>query len=257
MSDDDSTQHDLDAPDPTLAALFAKERARDDAPLDAKARIADRLERSLGSPGGSGEGGNTGNGGGAGPGGSAISLKALPLLAALAVGGVVGSLVTSALQAPRVVVVDRATPGSNASPAESTPTVEPALGIRASTSQETAPPASASSRTVERTPDADKSLAAERAILDVARTALGRGDGVHALEAVDRHAREYPHGLMTEEREALAVQAQAKLGRSSEAAARGAQFKRRYPNSVLLPVINAALESTTGGRDSSAPSKMQ
>ena len=39
-------------------------------------------------------------------------------------------------------------------------------------------------------------LAAERAALDVARTALGRGDGANALAACDDHARKYPRGAL-------------------------------------------------------------
>jgi hypothetical protein len=88
----------------------------------------------------------------------------------------------------------------------------------------------------------DDALSAEREMLDVARTALGRGDGKHALEAVDRHTRVFPRGQMSEEREAIAVQALAMLGRTDEASARGTRFRKRYPNSVLIPVIDAALD---------------
>jgi hypothetical protein len=46
---------------------------------------------------------------------------------------------------------------------------------------------------------------------------------------------------MAEEREAIGVQALAKLGRSEEANARATRFRKHYPNSVMMPVIDAAI----------------
>jgi hypothetical protein len=82
-------------------------------------------------------------------------------------------------------------------------------------------------------------LAKERALLDVARTALGRGDGAHAFEAAGHHERVYPHGVLTEEREALAIQALAQQGDLEGAKTRAHRFEIRYPKSVLLPAIQA------------------
>ncbi len=76
-----------------------------------------------------------------------------------------------------------------------------------------------------------------------AQTALHRGLYDSALDALAEHARRFPRGEMAEEREALAVQALARAGRTEEARARAARFDARYPRSVLGPVVHAAIES--------------
>jgi hypothetical protein len=84
-------------------------------------------------------------------------------------------------------------------------------------------------------------LAKERALVDRARAAIARGRPGDAQEAVDEHARDFPNGQLAEEREALAVQALAQAGRMREAAERAAAFRKRWPNSVLTPVVDEAL----------------
>jgi hypothetical protein len=106
-----------------------------------------------------------------------------------------------------------------------------------SASASTNAPASPSAATVR---GAD-TVAEERAILDPARTALGRGDGASALDGVKRHEQKFPRGQLTEEREAIAVQALVVLHRGDEARARGGRFLAKYPNSVLAPAVKAAL----------------
>ena len=138
----------------------------------------------------------------------------------------------------RVVYVDRVAPAA----ASMAPTAtESAIGLPpavvASSSSSASPPAPSA----EESPDV--TLARERAILDVARTAVGPGDGAHALDAVERHQRDFPHGQLVEEREAIAIQALARLGRADEAWTRASRFHRRYPHSVLIPVVDAAVES--------------
>ena len=86
------------------------------------------------------------------------------------------------------------------------------------------------------------SLGAERALLEVARTALSRGDSAAAMESLDRHVQRFPAGQLTEEREALYVQALARAGRHDEARARAARFEKRFPGSVFRPVVEAATE---------------
>ena len=86
-------------------------------------------------------------------------------------------------------------------------------------------------------------LEAERALLDVARTALGRGDGANALHATDEHARKFPRGILSEEREAMSIQALRLLHRDDEAEARLGRFRGRFPSSLIRP----ALEAPEGG----------
>jgi hypothetical protein len=88
----------------------------------------------------------------------------------------------------------------------------------------------------------DPALARERTLLDMARTALSRGDARGALVSLDTHAREFPRSQLTQEREVLAVQALASANRMPEARQRAALFRAKFPTSPLLPVIDEATE---------------
>lgn len=74
----------------------------------------------------------------------------------------------------------------------------------------------------------------------MARTALGRGDGEHALRATEEHARAFPHGVLSEEREAMSIQALRLLHRDYEASARLDRFRARFPTSLLRPALEAS-----------------
>lgn len=102
------------------------------------------------------------------------------------------------------------------------------------------PPSAARAELME--PD-NKGLAGERALLDVARTALANGDNVRALAAVARHESAYPSGLLVEEREAMAVKALVAAGRNDEARARGARYAKRFPSGLMRPAVDGALRS--------------
>jgi hypothetical protein len=86
-----------------------------------------------------------------------------------------------------------------------------------------------------------RGLAAERALLDVARSALARGEASAALDAAERHRREYADGALVEEREAIAIKALVALGRKDEAAQRLAQLERTHPNSIVLRAAKKAV----------------
>jgi hypothetical protein len=145
------------------------------------------------------------------------------------------------VQAPPTVVsvyVDRAPPSNAVSltPTFTTPTASTSASVAPSASAPTAPPSSTQSTRADDT-------AAERALLDPARTALGKNDGPSAMEGVHKHEQRFPKGQLTEEREAIAIQALVLLGNGPEAQARAARFKRTYPNSVLAPAVDAALQA--------------
>ena len=89
----------------------------------------------------------------------------------------------------------------------------------------------------------DHDLAAERALLEVARTAVSRGQSEATLTALERHERRFPAGRLAEERDSLRVQALAQAGRGAEARERAARYRRDYPDSLLLPAVEAALRS--------------
>jgi outer membrane protein assembly factor BamD (BamD/ComL family) len=80
-------------------------------------------------------------------------------------------------------------------------------------------------------------------MLRSARDHLADGDGLAALDVLDRHAREFADGELVEEREALAVKALASRGDSDAARARARRFRRQFPQSIYLPVVQRALQS--------------
>ena len=90
---------------------------------------------------------------------------------------------------------------------------------------------------------ADDHLAAERALLEIAREALVRGQADGALAALACHEATFPQGELAEERDGLFVQALVAAHRDDEARLRAARFDHRYPRSLFAPVVRQALRS--------------
>jgi outer membrane protein assembly factor BamD (BamD/ComL family) len=80
-------------------------------------------------------------------------------------------------------------------------------------------------------------------MLDVARTAITEGDAQRGLDRLEQHRRLFPNALLTEERDALQVQALVKAARYDKARARAGEFRRRTPGSLFLPAVDAAIAS--------------
>jgi hypothetical protein len=74
-------------------------------------------------------------------------------------------------------------------------------------------------------------------ILRLARAAVAREDFAVALRSIADHTRRFPDGELVEEREALHVKALAGLGRAEDTRRTAVAFRRRFPNSILLPAI--------------------
>ncbi|MBN9163333.1 MAG: hypothetical protein BGO98_41695 [Myxococcales bacterium 68-20] len=84
-------------------------------------------------------------------------------------------------------------------------------------------------------------LARELALLDHARAVLGTAPEA-ALRDVDRHARDFSDGQLVAEREVIAVDALKRLGRMSEARARGKAFSERAPGTSAARRIDTLLD---------------
>ena len=69
-------------------------------------------------------------------------------------------------------------------------------------------------------------------LLGAAQRALRGGAPRRALELAEEHAVRFPAGVLVEEREAIAIEALARLGRRDEAAVRHASFVGRFPHST-------------------------
>jgi len=102
-------------------------------------------------------------------------------------------------------------------------------------------PAVAPSTTESAGKSRDEELAAERLLVEMARSSLAHGQSSQALDAVAKHAAKYPGGQLVEERESIAIHALIGAGRSAEARTRADGFRKRFPKSLFLPAIDAAL----------------
>ena len=98
-----------------------------------------------------------------------------------------------------------------------------------------------------RSPTANTSVV-ERNLLERARTALSRGQAAAALRALRQHRKQYPGGTLAEERAALMVVALADLGKGARARAAARKFKKRYPHSLLLFLVDNALKRAPAAR---------
>jgi hypothetical protein len=139
----------------------------------------------------------------------------------------------------RIVYVDRAPPPAPSAPAApvvlpsvSATTAAPITSVRTAGAA-AAPPASSAS--------SGDQLAAESALLDIARVAVARGEGDKALAAIERHRAQFPGGLLAEEREALTIKALHLQGRDPEARALLTRFERSYPGSLFLPALRGVV----------------
>ena len=135
-------------------------------------------------------------------------------------------------------------------PWESPPPADPQRGaapgprrptrVRPHTRAAAAPPAAA--------PSPAARLGEETTLIRDARQALRGGDAARALHLLEACRRQFPAGVLQQERERLTIEALVKAGRSAEASTRAAQFLRRYPDSPHAGDIRALGLGGSGGR---------
>ncbi|HXX68835.1 MAG TPA: hypothetical protein VEK07_16735 [Polyangiaceae bacterium] len=183
-------------------------------------------------------------------------------LAVLAlVGGIAGAAVLHAVGARKsvqVVYVDRpavpsplaptAPPAAPPSPIAgtwgesiATPNGPPETGLAGARSAETA---SASAHAHGAAASGASDLAAERVLLDEARTALVQGEPQRALGLLGRHRARFPGGVLAEERDAMRVEALVGAHRYGEARAAALAFRAHNRHSLFLATVDSAVEST-------------
>lgn len=253
---------DEDAPLPPLAPELAslRDAGAPMPPSGFEERVGARLAESLASLGAAGSAGASAATAGAGAGGTAVGAGATAAVsgAVVSVGKlVVGAALVLTTGVGLGIAVDRIvlrptperpapaviTPTPAANPAEPPEPPKPPVVDSAPTEPvvDSVPTTVAPERPAVK-PDAvkpsggrDVSLAAERALLEVARAALAKGEIDAALRALDRHQREHAQGRLREEREALFIEALRAAGRNQEAETRRARFLQEFPNSLLSP----------------------
>lgn len=211
--------------------------------------------------GGGGDGGGGGGGGGdGGPGGAVPSATASSGAAVVAKS--LGALaITAALVTVGALSMREGTPGqtarrheerrsaasgpeaSRAVEAPATPAVEIALPRGVDVPESPEPPPVRSRRTPSRAatdepptpaveaPSLEVDPAAELALIRQAQDAL-RTSPSRALALAETHERRFGDGALGQEREVVAIDALARLGRTDAARARAARFSARWPTSA-------------------------
>jgi len=159
---------------------------------------------------------------------------------ATVVGGWVAShpaLAATLLAVGVATVAGVATPRRGPPISASTRELPPAPAPRAATATPSAPiavpdPPTAAPRQFTSTIGDDR-LAAEVALINRAGDWLRAGDGDAALALIDRHAREFPAGTLSDAREAARVDALCLRGAAAEADAAAARLVGDWPGSLL------------------------
>lgn len=250
------SEHDLDPLPPDIAHLLSESRELAPVPDESRARILTRARATLFGPGSPPDGSGGSNGPNGGPDGApgaatagsgGLGAKAIVAAVSLTVGataGVIGHATLAPEPEPIRMVVEVPVPRALADVAPETE-VAPDASPGVTGSEPNAP--SAASTTV--TPEAEpvrsprRSIEAERDLVAQAQTALGRGRPTDALRALAAHARAYPRGTHTEEREALRVRALTAAGRSDDARRAAQRFVERYPNSIFHDLVAPTLDA--------------
>lgn len=87
-------------------------------------------------------------------------------------------------------------------------------------------------------------LAEETRLIRSAHAFVAAGDGARALSLLDEHARRFPAGVLTEEREAERVLALCAAGRTADAKRAGSAFLAARPRSALAPRVRGSCGGT-------------
>jgi hypothetical protein len=121
--------------------------------------------------------------------------------------------------------------------APSAPSAAPA---QTSTAPDPAPASAASSPAVSAEQRVSRLREESRAVALV-REALRRGDAPGAAALLDQLQRQFPEAGLAQEREALAIETLARLGRRAEARTRAAAFLNAWPTSVYAQTVRSYL----------------
>ncbi len=160
--------------------------------------------------------------------------------AGVVVGGVGGALTHEALREPTIIIreveVPTALPSTEEPPTEREELAPREEEVQLAPSSESQLPTAHESEAPE-----GPSNRQERALLRQAHAALSRTAPEDALAAIAAHRRAFPRSHFAEERDALEIQALMAANETERASARAERFVERYPSSVFLPRVRAAI----------------
>lgn len=221
---------------PSLDELLAG--ARDDFPSDdALSRLADRVDAAQATTAATSSN-------------SILRTLARPRLALLVVTaatfGIFGTTRVLVSTTSPAHTAPAATPAAPAEPqvdpvvvSATSPVAEiPSIDVRSLPSSKPADVKRPSSEVENTAPAAEES---ESSLLNRAHAAVSSNPD-HALSLTAEHSRRFARGMLVQEREVIAVEALARLGRTDEARARATMFHSNYPNSAYRRRIDAALD---------------
>jgi hypothetical protein len=96
-----------------------------------------------------------------------------------------------------------------------------------------------------------EALPSELSLIQAAQAAAGQP--AKALHALNEHARIYPQGVLSQEREVLAISALLALGKRDEAEARAERPAREHPDSAHLRRVRVLLDGAHAGVTDGGP----
>jgi len=214
------------------------------------ARLKSKLAAALPPgtlPPAAGPGGGGSPGGGPSPAAPLMGKGLAAIVAASAIVVVVGvyELTRGGTTTTVVTPMTSAAPSTSASPLTATaatsvspiPTVEVDAATTATNTTKPLTSVATASATASALP-----AEPEASMLARAHQALLHHDPDRALAVAGEHARSYPQGALTQEREVIAVEALLALGRRDEARARVATFRREHPKSSHLSRLERLVE---------------
>lgn len=222
----------LEPLDPELATLLARETIPQPT-ADAAARVRHRVEASAATLGFV-DAGVDAKPTATWPARRAFGLAGLTFVVGAALGAV--TMLPIPKSQPQVVYVEQPLASVVVPIASRAPVVQPPLITPA------VPEAHATAPSAVRRSDVD-TLGAERALIEDAREKLARGEARDALTKLDEHAHRFPNARLSEEREALAIQALVNAGRHEEAKARATAFRAKWATSVYAPAVDVTIQS--------------
>jgi len=177
-------------------------------------------------------------GGGGGAAATATATPVAPIAIAAVATLVVGAGIFAALGDAPAAEVEAPVEARSVAPPPEAPNVGAASAPTETTHAAEAPNVGAAGAPTETTHAADGPPLDEGALLERARR-LVRSDPDAARAALDTHRARFPDGVLTEERQSLAVELLHRSGETAEARAALTAFAADFPGSVHLPRLRA------------------
>jgi hypothetical protein len=214
-------------------ALFARARAELSPSAADQARVLAAITAKLPPPGAGG-----GGGGGAGGAGSATIAK---VAAGVVVAGAIAFAIARVAAPPVAAPITPAPASTPATTASSIAPAESAPGVDIDSLPNAKPVVTKPVASAKAAPSSD-ALAAELRLVERMHAAEQKNDLTAALGIADEHAREFPNGVLAEEREATRAVVTCKRDGSSRATTL-ATFEKRFPRSSHEARVTAACGS--------------